>query len=308
MSRFHSRTTNHEEVKASRTQARAGGGAREGLLAGLPVTERQLRLNGISTAVLEGGDGPPVVLLHGPGEYGAKWLRVIPHLVLAHRVIAPDLPGHGASDGIDGPVDVERVLGWLDDLIECTCSARPVLVGQITGGAIAAHFAAGRGERIRALALVDTLGLAEFQPAPEFGLALTEYMTQPTEETYDRLWRRCAFDLDTLRSRMGERWERIKAYSLDRARAPELGATQHALMGMFGIPVIPPAVLERITVPTTLIWGRHDLATALSVAQSASERYGWPLHVIENAADDPAMEQPDAFVDALRAGLGDANS
>src|SRR5688572_16070487 len=70
---------------------------REKLLTGLPVSERQIRLNGVSTAVLEGGDGQPIVLLHGPGEYGAKWLRVIPDLVRTHRVIAPDLPGHGAS-------------------------------------------------------------------------------------------------------------------------------------------------------------------------------------------------------------------
>src|SRR5919197_5155852 len=72
--------------------------ARERLLAGLPVAERRLELAGISTAVLEGGAGRPVVLLHGPGEYGAKWMRVIPDLVTTHRVIAPDLPGHGASE------------------------------------------------------------------------------------------------------------------------------------------------------------------------------------------------------------------
>jgi pimeloyl-ACP methyl ester carboxylesterase len=52
-----------------------------------------------------------------------------------------------------------------------------------------------------------------------------------------------------------------------------------------------------------LIWGRHDLATDLSVAQAASDRYGWPLHVIEDAGDDPAMEQADAFVAALRRAL-----
>ena len=54
---------------------------RERLLAGIPVTERRLQLAGVSTAVLEGGDGPPIVLLHGPGEFAAKWMRVIPDLV-----------------------------------------------------------------------------------------------------------------------------------------------------------------------------------------------------------------------------------
>src|SRR2546426_5235390 len=103
----------------------AGEDARERLLAGLPVTERRLELAGVSTAVLEGGDGPPVVLLHGPGEFAAKWMRVIPDLVTTHRVIAPDLPGHGASEVADGPLDAERVIAWLGELIEQTCSEPP---------------------------------------------------------------------------------------------------------------------------------------------------------------------------------------
>ncbi len=43
-----------------------------------------------------------------------------------------------------------------------------------------------------------------------------------------------------------------------------------------------------------------DLGVRLEVAEAAAARHGWPLHVIENARDDPAMEQPDAFLDALR--------
>lgn len=66
---------------------------------------------------------------------------------------------------------------------------------------------------------------------------------------------------------------------------------------------IPSEDLERITVPLTLIWGRHDVGVPLHVAESASERYGWPLHVIEDARDDPALERPDAFLTALRAAL-----
>ena len=69
----------------------------------MPVTERRLQLAGISTAVLEGGDGPPVMLLHGPSGYAAHWMRVIPELVATHRVIAPDLPGHGASEVVERP-------------------------------------------------------------------------------------------------------------------------------------------------------------------------------------------------------------
>ena len=36
----------------------------------------------------------------------------------------------------------------------------------------------------------------------------------------------------------------------------------------------------------------------------ASARYGWPLHVIDNAGDDPPFEQPEAFLRTLHTALG----
>jgi pimeloyl-ACP methyl ester carboxylesterase len=271
---------------------------RQRLLSRLPVVERRLELAGVPTAVLEGGEGPPMVLLHGPGEHAAKWMRLIPCLVARHRVIAPDLPGHGNSE-VGVPLEAERVLAWLGELLERTCPEPATLVGQILGGAIAARFAVAHGKPLERLVLADALGLAPFQPTPQFGAALAEFLAQPSGETHDALWRRCAFDLDALRARLGERWEWLKAYNLDRARAPGLGAVQHGLMEQFGMPAIEPSELARIRVPVTLIWGRHDLATPLAVAETASTRYGWPLRVIEDSGDDPPLEQPEAFLRAL---------
>jgi len=251
--------------------------------------------------VLEAGNGLPIVLLHGPSGYAAHWLRVIPELVTAHRVIAPDLPGHGASAPCAGVPDNDAVLGWLDDLLECTCSTPPIVVGQTLGGAIAARFAAEWSTRLRALVLVDTLGLTAFQPQPEFGAALEAFLSGPAAHTHDRLWSQCAFDLEALRRHLGDQWESIKAYNLACAWSPGRLAAVADLMGQFGIPAIPPPVLARITVPTTLIWGREDRATPLRVAAAASARYGWELRVIDGAADDPAIERPQDFLNALRA-------
>lgn len=282
----------------------AGEDPRGLLLAGIPVRERRLHLGGISTAVLEGGDGPVVVLLHGPAGSAADWIRVIPDLVTTHRVVAPDLPGQGASEVFDGPLDADRVFAWVGELIERTCPSPPTLVGLTVGGAIAARFASDHGHRLGGLVLVDTFGLAPFEPAPEFGLALSDYLAEPTERTHDRFWRRCMFDLDTVRDRMGERWEPFKAYSIDRVGTPSVMAALGVLMEQFGAP-IAPADLTRIDVPTTLIWGRHDLATPLQVAEAASARHGWPLHVIEDSADEPTFEQPEAFLRVLRIALED---
>jgi hypothetical protein len=67
--------------KTTHPEWSAGQQARDQLLAAMPLTERQLQLAGVSTTVLEGGDGPPVVLLHGHGEFAAVWIRVVPDLV-----------------------------------------------------------------------------------------------------------------------------------------------------------------------------------------------------------------------------------
>ena len=289
-----------DTIEKQRSRPDGSDVMRERLLSSMPVTERRVEAAGISTAVLEGGSGPTVVLLHGPGGYAAAWMRVIPDLVRTHRVVVPDLPGHGVSVVTDGPCDADRVLHWLGELIAQMCDSPPTVVGQIIGGAIAARYAAAKPNGLIRLVLVDALGLAPFHPAPQFGQALTDFIGQPNEETHDRLWEQCTSDLGALQEGMGANWERLKSYNVDRARATELHAAQQSLMNEFGFPAIPPEQLACISVPTTLVWGRHDLATKLQVAEAASDRYGWPLHIIENAAADSPLEQPEAFVKTLR--------
>ena len=289
---------------ADRAERLAGEDARQRLLTAGPLSERRLELAGFSTAVLEGGDGSPVVLLHGLGEFAAIWMRIIPELARTHRVIAPDLPGDGASEAADGTLTTARLCEWLAELIERTCPSPPALVGRLSGGALAVRFASGHADRFSRLVLVDAYGLGRFRPAPRFALAMVAFLARPTERTGDRLMRQCMVDLDGVRQQLGEDWDAVEAYALDRARTPSVQAAGRSLMSQLGLPVIPSADLARIAVPTTLIWGRHDRQVRLRIAEVTSARYGWPLHVIDNAADDPAFEQPTAFLAALDAALG----
>jgi pimeloyl-ACP methyl ester carboxylesterase len=278
----------------------AAPGARQKLIAALPVRERRLSLNGVTTSVLEGGEGAPIILLHGPIAYGAHFFRVIPALVSSQlRVIAPDLPGHGASAFFAGSLTHERVSGWLDDLIECTCAQPPVLVGHTLGGAIAARYAADSGRDLAALVLVDSLGLADFEPQPEFGAALQAFLQAPGPETHDGLWMQCAQDLPRLRQRLGDQWNWLREANLEGIR--NFGtSTLVPWMQQFGASAIPPEVLSRIETRTTLIWGRQDRATPLKVADAACRKYGWHLQIIDGAADDPTIDQPEAFLAALQ--------
>jgi pimeloyl-ACP methyl ester carboxylesterase len=275
---------------------------REELLGDLPVTERRHDLAGVSTSVLVGGAGHSLVLLHGPGESAVGWMRVIPELVASHHVIAPDLPGHGRSRVEEGvTMDRRRALAWLGELIDRESPEPPTLVGHVLGGAMAARFAVDRGEKLGRLVLVDSLGLVPFRPAPRFALTMLGFVLRPTAKSYDRFMRQCSFDLDGLRKDMGSLWEPFVEYNLSLARS--LSPAARRLMREVGLPRIPPEDLARIEVPTTLVWGRHDRANRLRVAELASERYGWPLHVIEDCADDPARDRPEAFLDALGSAL-----
>ncbi|MFD5326854.1 alpha/beta fold hydrolase [Streptomyces sp. NPDC127092] len=283
----------------------AGRQARDRLLAAMPLTERRLELGTVSTSVLEGGDGPPLVLLHGQGEFAAVWINVVPDLVRTHRVIAPDLPGHGASEVRDGRLDADTVLAWLAELIEETCQGRPpVLVGHLLGGAVAARYAVRHGDRLAHLVLVDTMGLGWFRPAPSFAVPMMGFVARPTPKSQDRLFDRCFLDMDRVGEQAGEQWEPLLDYALDRARTPSVQAAMRGIIPRVGVPPIPSGDLTGITVPTDLIHGRYDLQVRLRTAEAASARYGWPLHVIEDCRDDPAAEQTEAFLDALRAAMG----
>ncbi|MEO8184544.1 MAG: alpha/beta fold hydrolase [Deltaproteobacteria bacterium] len=277
--------------------------ARRRLLAALPVEERQRHVAGISTAVLEGGSGAPLLLLHGPGGNATHFLRILPALVGHRRVIVPDLPGHGSTEPGPAPLDAPRVLAWLEALIDATCAEPPVLVGELSGGAIAARFAALHPERVHALVLVDSLGLTAFQPPPEFAQALTDFGSAPSPATHRSLWKMCARNLGTLERQMGTLWEAFETYNIECARSANAPPAVQAVMAEFGGPALAPELLAQLASPTTLIWGRHDLATPLAVARRVSARQGWPLHVIEGANDAPSLEQPDAFAKVLLAVL-----
>jgi pimeloyl-ACP methyl ester carboxylesterase len=277
--------------------------AREATIGELPVAEQRYDLAGIPTAVLEGGDGPTVVLLHGPGEFAALWGRVVPQLTETHRVVVPDLPGHGATGRpADGPLDAERWLAWLRELVARTCPWPPALVGHLAGGALALRHAIDGGP-VERIVLVDSTGLAFSRPAPSFAAPLAGFLAHPTEQSRDRFLGRCMYDFDGMRHDLGSSWDAFADYALDGVRQPGARAAVLSFVMAMGMRPISRRDLTRIPVPVSMIWGRHDLQNRVRIAESAAARFGWPLAVIEDARDDPCWERPEAAVAALRAAL-----
>ena len=279
---------------------------REWLLEKLPVDERRLVIAGLPTSVLEGGDGPPVVLIHGGIQAGGLvWWRALPRLVESYRLVVPDLPGLGETEIGTGRLDADLVTGWLEELIRAICPEQPSLVAHSAPGAFAARFAIDRGDQLRRLVLVDPGGL-ERAGLPPIGLLISAMRStvRPSPSNFDRFMRRVTHDFDGVREK-DEGWPAFARYATDRAALPSVNRTMRkaAKVGLRG--TIPEAELQKIAAPVSLIWGRHDRLTPLQLGRRLSDRLDWPLRVIEGAGHLPHMEQPDAFVAALRAATAD---
>jgi pimeloyl-ACP methyl ester carboxylesterase len=287
-----------------RGDGEAGARARRQLLADAPVTERRLELAGVSTAVLEGGAGPPVVLLHGQGGWAGLWLPAIAGLARTRHVVAPDLPGLGASRATQGPPGAETALAWLGELVDRTCASPPVVVGVSLGGSLAVRFAAAHRDRLAGLVLSGTGGLVgKVRLPPRLLLALVRHSVRPSERSALAMLRQVSVDVERARRRAGERWAPFRAYSLALARSPGVRAANRRLLRELGLRPVPQDDLAGIAVPTTLIWGRQDRVMPLATAQAASARYGWPLEVIEDAGHFLGLDQPEAFQRALERAL-----
>lgn len=290
--------------QVSQREVLQGQQARDRLLAGAPVRQVRRTVAGVSTAVLEGGAGSPVVLLHGQGAFAALWVPVMAALAPRHRVIAPDLPGLGASTTSHGPLGPEDVLLWLRDLIDQTCDEPPTLVALSLGGQVASRFAARDSRRLSRLVLADTPGLmGKPRLAPRTLAALVRHTARPTRRSTLGLLRHLVVDVDRFQECLGERWEPFLTYMVDRARTPSVKQANRHLMRQIGLREIPPADLEGIEVPTTLVWGRADRVAPLHGAEQAGRRYGWPLHVVEDAGHLAVAERPERFLTVVRAAL-----
>jgi pimeloyl-ACP methyl ester carboxylesterase len=278
---------------------------RDRLLNDLPVTERRLDLAGVSTSVLEGGDGPPIVLLHGQGGFAAMWSLVIPQLVGSNRVVAPDLPGLGESKVRTATLDSTAAPAWLGELVAQTCAEPPIIVGHSLGGSVAARFAIEHSDRVRRIVLVDSGSLGHFRPTPSVLVALLRFSARPSPATHDRFLRQVFVDFERARAGWGERWAAFEEYHIDRATRPSVSAANRQLLRRIGVRRIPPDQLREIEVPVALVWGRNDRVMRFRIAEKASARFGWPLYPIDDCGHVPHVERPEAFVAALHAAIAE---
>ncbi|MFJ3876960.1 alpha/beta fold hydrolase [Streptomyces sp. NPDC090077] len=119
-------------------------------------SERTVIRDGVRISCRDrGGDGPPLILLHGLAGHAGEWDDVARDLSRRYRVVAVDQRGHGASER--RPRDVSRA-AYVADVVavaEQLGLRRPVLMGQSMGGSTAMLTAAAHPGLVRALVLVE---------------------------------------------------------------------------------------------------------------------------------------------------------
>jgi pimeloyl-ACP methyl ester carboxylesterase len=112
--------------------------------------------------VLEGGEGSPLLFLHGAGGIMLRegaWEGVLPLLARAYHIYAPLLPGFGQSTGLECFEDQFDLFLHGFDVVEALGLERPYVVGESLGGWMAAEMAALRPREIGRLALAAPVGL-----------------------------------------------------------------------------------------------------------------------------------------------------
>jgi pimeloyl-ACP methyl ester carboxylesterase len=145
--------------------------------AALPPTGFFVELASARLHVVERGQGPPVLLIHGiAGNLRHFSYGVVERLAAHHRVIAVDRPGCGYSSRSPGaPVSLQAQADTMAELLDTLKIDRAVVVGHSLGGAVALALAQRHPQRVAALALVAPLTRLPEEVSPVFkALAITQ--------------------------------------------------------------------------------------------------------------------------------------
>ncbi len=237
-----------------------------------------------------GGRGPTVALLHGAGDNAGTWFKVAPALVASHRLVIPDLAGHGGSAPLAGPIAVSDILAGVEAVLDAAAPAeKVVLVGNSLGAWVAMLEAHRRPGRVARIVCVDGGAIRGSNLHARVLPANRDQARESVAQTRDAGSAPVPdFVLDDIvrQARVGPL-----------ARFAASAATMEAF-------VLDDAQVREIATPVTLIWGRSDALVPLDYAERL--RAALPsagLVVLDRCGHVPQVECPDALVGALRQAL-----
>ena len=151
-------------------------------------------VNGINLYYETHGTGRPMVLLHGGLGSGEMFGPTIGLLATNHRVIVPDLQGHGRTGDIDRPIDIRLMADDISALIDRLGLDKPDIVGYSLGGGVAFFVASKYPEKVGKLVMASANVRRDAIPAEmlaqqaQVNAAAAEFMKDtPMYQLYQRV-------------------------------------------------------------------------------------------------------------------------
>ena len=107
-----------------------------------------------------GGEGEPLLLLHGLAGSTGNWVELLPDLLKRYRVLAVDLPGHAGSGRLPRGASTADFAAVAAAVLEAEAPGPALVAGHSFGGLVALRLARSRPELVRGLLLVSPAGIS----------------------------------------------------------------------------------------------------------------------------------------------------
>jgi pimeloyl-ACP methyl ester carboxylesterase len=269
------------------------------------LEERFGEARGLRMRYLVGGDGPPLVLIHGLTGAASNWVELAPRLAQSHRVLVPDLPGHGRSAPLPSAPNLDVYAERVHLLADVEGMLPAPLVGHSMGGLVALRLAVRRPEAVRGLVLAASAGIGSVTRRAQFWVSVFGF-TRPGRKVAPL--RGVIARHPRLRPPIFNRYQTSDSFAL----SPEVvegflaAAPLHTDVVSAGRALVrddPRLDLERVGCPCLVLWGARDLQVPIEDAFEYARRLNAPLRTIADCGHLLIGERPDAVVDAVQSFL-----
>jgi pimeloyl-ACP methyl ester carboxylesterase len=249
-------------------------------------TEKTLSVRDKSIQMYEGGQGNPLLYLHGAGTYW--WMPVHDRLAAARRVYLPVHPGFGASTGLGDIEEIEDLVFHTLDVMDALKLDAVEIVGLSLGGWLAAELALRYPQRVKRLVLVDAAGLR----LP--GVPMANLFLAPVAKARALLFHDPESQLAKTMVPDTPPPDRMEAILRGREAAARLLWNPHVRYRKL------TSRLDRIKVPTLVVWGADDRLIPLAYGEAYQK--GIPdarLVTIPRCGHLPPFEHPETFAETV---------
>lgn len=244
----------------------------------------------------EAGTGTPVLLLHGFPHDRTLWTAQLATPPAGARLIAPDLPGFGESEGAAVP-NLDAWADWTIALLDALEIEQAVVSGLSMGGYLAFAIWRRHPTRVRGLILADTKAGADTLEGKEKRVAMQALAVTDGAGAIADAMMPGMVGKTTRASR-----PKAMAFLDEMLRRQSVGAIHDALDALRTRPD-STATLATITVPTLIICGEEDTLTPVKESEAMHAAIAESqLAIIPSAGHASCVEQPAPF-NALLAGF-----